>query len=48
MRIIRNDKKNYRTRESLSSPPKREPVENEPKLQFTFEVVGHYLKRSEK
>lgn len=45
MRIIRNDRKTYKTRESLSSPPKFKDSESKPKVEFEFEICGHYVKR---
>ncbi len=46
MRIIRNDRKTYKTRESLSSPPKIKDFESKPKkMEFEFEICGHFVKR---
>lgn len=46
MRIIRNNRKTYKTRESLSSPPKTKEIESKPKkLEFEFEICGHFVKR---
>lgn len=45
MRIIRNDRKTYKTRESLSSPPKFKDSETKPKVEFEFELCGHFVKR---
>lgn len=43
---INNDSKKYRTRESLSSAPKAEPIPVEKKVTFALETVGHYVKRA--
>lgn len=45
MRVIRNDRKTYKTRESLSSPPKPKDAASQPKVEFEFEICGHYVKR---
>jgi|GEM_PF-4180022 hypothetical protein len=45
MRVIRNDKKAYKTRESLSSPPRTKDFETKPKDRFEFEISGHYVTR---
>lgn len=45
MRVIRNDRKTYKTRESLSSPPRPKDSESKPKIEFEFEVYGHFVKR---
>lgn len=45
MRVIRNDRKAYKTRESLSSPPKNQDSEVKQKFEFEFEICGHYVKR---
>lgn len=45
MRIIRNDRKTYKTRESLSSPPKIKDFEPKPKMEFEFEICGHFVTR---
>lgn len=48
MHPIKNDKNKYRTRESLSSPPKS-MVANQPvRKEFRFEIDGHYLVRQPK
>lgn len=45
MRVIRNDRKTYKTRESLSSPPRPKDSELKPKVEFEFEICGYYVKR---
>jgi len=45
MRVIRNDRKTYKTRESLSSPPRPKDSESKPKIEFEFEIYGHFVKR---
>lgn len=45
MRVIRNDRKTYKTRESLSSPPRPKDSESKPKIEFEFEIHGHFVKR---
>lgn len=48
MRSIRNDRKAYKTRESLSSPLKPKKPASGKKVEFEFELVGHYIKRKVK
>lgn len=45
MRVIRNDRKTYRTRESLSSPPQSKDLDPKKKDEFEFEICGNYVKR---
>lgn len=48
MRPIKNDKRAYQTRESLSSPPKALRTNKPDRKDFTFQVDGHYLVRRPK
>lgn len=50
MRPIRNDKRAYETRESLSAPnpDKAKLRSKEAEVKFEFWLVGHYVKRREK
>jgi len=50
MRPIRNDKRAYETRESLSAPnpTKAKSRAEETEVKFEFWLEGHYVKRREK
>lgn len=50
MRPIRNDKRAYETRESLSAPnPKKADSQTkETEVRFEFWLEGHYVKRRER